>query len=72
MAFCKIVPDLIVETVCACALPIICDLPVILALLTGELNTVEAPLICDPFVGFIQVVFWAGLGVLGGLTKVWG
>lgn len=71
MAFCKIAPDLIVDTVCGCVLPIICGFPVTLAPRTGELNTVGAPLIWDPFDVFVnQAVFWAGLGVLGGLTNV--
>lgn len=72
IAFCKIAPDLIVETVWGCVLPIICGFPVTLAPLTGELNTVGAPLIWDPLELFVShAVLCAGLGVLGGLTNVW-
>lgn len=47
--------------------------PVTVAPLTGELSTVGAPLICEPFEELVvsQAVPCAGLGVLGGLTKLW-
>lgn len=59
-----------VDTVWGCVLPMIWGFPVTLAPLTGELKTVGAPLIWEPFDVFVNhAVFCAGLGVLGGLTN---
>lgn len=59
----------------ACDLPIICDcLLVVFATVPariGGLKTDGDPFNCDPLVALVasQVVPWAGLGVLGGLTN---
>lgn len=71
----------IVDTVCVtgCDLATSCGFtvaavfprPVTVAPLTGELRTVGAPLIWEPFEEFVvsQAVPCAGLGVRGGRTK---